>query len=190
MAGIEEQADRGAGILHQPVHVFRTLDDRAHMMVHRHAHALFLHIVRAFGEALAELLPLGSGIQLGPAGGRRRGVQDDLAGRLGKDHDIGFQRREQGQVILHRRDLGLGIAAQQFGAVPARDQRQAVLLQDRPELAGLPGKLAAQFDAAEARLFCFGQALVERDEVAQPMQAVIGPADGVDAKLHGHGRCP
>ena len=76
---------------------------------------------------------------------------------------------------------------QQLGAVPAGDQRQAVLLQDRPELAGLCGGICGPARRrVKPGLACLGQALVERDEIAQPMQAVVGPADGVDAKLHGH----
>ena len=33
-----------------------------------------------------------------------------------------------------------------------------------------------------------GKALVERDEIAQPAHAVIGPADRIDAEPHRHGR--
>jgi hypothetical protein len=48
------------------------------------------------------------------------------------------------------------------------------------------GNLRPRLGAAEAGFLHLGEALLERDEVAQPLHAVIGPADGIDPELHGH----
>ena len=66
---------------------------------------------------------------------------------------------EQGQMIAHGGDLGLGVAGHELGAVPAGDQRQPMRLQDRPELARLARKFAAQLDAAEAGLLHLGRGI-------------------------------
>jgi hypothetical protein len=186
MTRIEQQADRGAAILQQPVDVLCRLDHGPHVVVHGHAHAAVEHMVGDGGEALAELLPLRRGGEARPGRGRRPDIVDDLARRLGEDHDRRTQRLQEVEMLAHGGDLGLGVAGQQLRAVPAGDQRQALRLEQGPELPGVAREFAPELDAAEAGKADLGQALLERDEVAQPMHAVIGPADRVDAKLHGH----
>src|SRR5688572_425058 len=87
---------------------------------------------------------------------------------------------------LHGRDLSLGIALQQVGGIPPGDQLQAVPLQDRRQLLRRARELAAELDAGETRILGLLQAGVERDEIAQPGHAVIGPADRVDAETYAH----
>ena len=162
MPRIQEQPDRGSGILHQPVHVLGALDDRAHVVMDGHAHAFRQHMIGYLGEALTQGLPFGHGAELGPAGGGCADVQDDLAGGLGKHHHRRGETGQQLQVIGHGRDLGLGIAGHELGAVPAGDKGQAMLFQQRPELARRAGEFPAQLHPGKSGLADFGQALLQR----------------------------
>ena len=122
MARVQQQADRGPGVLHEAVDILGALDDGSHVVVEGHAHALGQHVIGDLGEALSQALPLRRRGDLRPAGGGGAHIEDDLAARLGKHHHRRSQARQQLQVIRHGGDLGLGIARQELGAVPARDE--------------------------------------------------------------------
>jgi hypothetical protein len=65
-----------------------------------------------------------------------------------EDHHAAAHRYEEIEVIGHRRLFFGDGAPAQLRAVPPRDQREAVPIEDRPQHRGLPRKLAAQLDSA------------------------------------------
>src|ERR1700741_2410418 len=87
---------------------------------------------------------------------------------------------------LHRLDFVLDRALEQPGAVPARDEIQAVLLEDRPQSLRVARKLAAELDAFVAGELRLREAGFERIVVAEPGQVVVGPGERVDADADHH----
>src|SRR5437667_6217390 len=87
---------------------------------------------------------------------------------------------------LDRRQLILDRAIEQTAAIPARDQRQPVAFEDRPQHRRIAGEFMAELDPGEPRLTRFGETQVERRGAAQFRQIVVAPADRADAEAHGH----
>src|SRR5690242_18890259 len=72
-------------------------------------------------------------------------------------------------------------------AIPAGDQGEAVVLENRHELGGAARQLVAELDRGIASLSGLGEACLERRLAAELRQIVVAPGDRVDADAHGHG---
>ena len=156
------------------------------MVVEGHAHALVGQVVGNLRGPGAERLPGGGAVDLGPGAAPAAHVVDDVPARLGKHHDLGTARLVQREMLLERRNLGLGVTLQQLSRIPTADQAKPMPVEQRAQLPALLGHLAPELDAAEAGRPRLGETGFDRNEIAQPMHAVIGPADRVDAKADRH----
>ena len=70
--------------------------------------------------------------------------------------------------------------------MPAADQDESMLVQDRAQFSGFARELVAELHAGEARGLGLAQTLFERNPAAQLLHVVIRPADriGADADCH------
>jgi hypothetical protein len=103
---------------------------------------------------------------------------------------VAAKRREQREVRFGGCDLGLHVALQQPRAVPARDEGEAVAVEDRPERRSLPRELVAELDASEAGLPRLGQAGLQRRRRAEFRHVVVRPGERVDPDADGHRHAP
>ena len=94
-------------------------------------------------------------------------------------------------MIGDRRDLLGGGAPAQLRAVPARDESQAVLLEDRAATRSRSrGNLPPSSMPAKPAIRASGEADLERNVAAQLRHVVVGPGDRVDAEQNGHAKVP
>ena len=131
------------------------------------------------GQRLAEAGPVVLG-QPGPRGQGHAQPSVDAARLLGEHHGGGAQRGEELVCACIAAISSLGCAPEELGAVPSRHEVEPVLLENGPELRRAPRELPAELDARVTGLAGLGQAPRGR-VVAQRLQVVVRPADGVDA---------
>ena len=142
------------------------------------AHAVGGHPVGELADPLEIARPLGLAHHR-PVGDRHVALALHGAGGLGPDHDLAAAGLEQVEVRPHRRDLRLDRARAQIAAVPARDELEPVLAEDRLHLLGVVRELAALLDADEPGLGRLLQAGLQRRVAAELRHVVVGPGDRV-----------
>src|SRR5262245_36887709 len=140
-------------------------------------------------QGLAEAEPIVVGDPW--AGGQRYAEPPvDALRFFGEHHDRGAQRGQEARVVLHRRDLFLRAASEQVRAVPAGHEVELVLPKDGAQLSGPTRKLSSELDARIAGPAGLLETPLERDVVAQRLQVVVGPPDGIDSDPNGHASLP
>src|SRR4029453_3195826 len=110
----------------------------------------------------------------------------DAASDLREYHDATAHGLEQLDFGLHRLDFFPGRASLETGAVPARDEAQAVACEEGTQLSRGARELAAELDAVVSRLARFPQAELERRVVTELGHVVVRPADGIDSQPDRH----
>ena len=163
--GIEEQPDRLAGDLHQPVDLLFRLHHGPDVMVVREPETPPPEILGDLRQALAEPRPLVEA-ERGSPRARHRALSVDAAGLLREHHDAAAHLLQQLDVSLHRLDLFPRRASLQVGTVPAGDEAQAVADEEWAKLGRVARELATELDAVVSRRASLLQADLERRVVA------------------------
>ncbi len=100
-------------------------------------------------------------------------------GGLGSDQDLTTHILQERRMTLGGFQLGIDIARQQLGRVPAADKAVPKGFQDRPQFVGGARKLVAKLHAGEPGRTCLLEAGFQRNVAADFQHVIIGPADWV-----------
>ena len=127
------------------------LDDRAHMMVEGHAHALVGEVI---GNLEVRRRPNAFQVPAPSIWGRvlrRPPTSLTMSPLVSANTMISAPHASvQREMLLERRDLRLGVTLQQLSRIPAADQAKPMPVEQRAQLTALLGHLATELDAAEA----------------------------------------
>ena len=140
MAAVEEQADRIAGLAHQPVNLAIGLDDRAHVMMEGHPDAEVSELLGEFRYLVAVGFPL--------VLGKRRAVGDRLpdaimpaARGVGIDGYSCAEIAQQRQMRQDRLEFLVDLAVEDTAVLPAGDETQLVAAERLGEFCRFRGNL-------------------------------------------------
>ncbi len=149
MTGVEEKPGVGARHRHEAVDVGGGLDDRAHVVVVAHLHALLGGVLRQSLVAGGETLPLGVGHDR-PMVHRYLVVAVHGIRALAGVDMIAASGAGEVDPSLEGLLLRLDVVGEEVGRVPAGGEAQAVLAELRLQRGALVGHLVALLDAVEA----------------------------------------
>ena len=186
VAGVEQEPGVRAGHRHEAVDVGGGLDDRAHVVVVAHLHALLGGEARQLLVAGGEALPLGVGHDRAVVH-RHLVVAVDGVGALAGVDVVAARRLGEVDPGLERALLGVDVVDEEVGRVPAGGEAQAVLGELGLQRGALVGHLVALLDAVEADPAAVAEAVLEAQVVAEGPVVVVRPGDGVGS-VEDHGR--